>query len=206
MLVRRAEMLPVECIVRGYLFGSAWKEYQATGTVHGAARCRPGCAGRAAARARCSRPTTKAASGDARREHHVRRRRRARRRRRRRARRGDLASRSYAAGAAHAEARGIILADTKLELGIVDGELVAGRRDAHARLVALLAGRRVEARASRRRRSTSSRARLARGHGWDKRPPPPPLPAEVVARHPGALRRGLRAHHRRDFDDWPGRA
>ena len=35
MLCRRAEMLPIECIVRGYLSGSAWKEYRATGTMHG---------------------------------------------------------------------------------------------------------------------------------------------------------------------------
>src|SRR5207245_2585839 len=35
MVVRRAEMLPIECIVRGYLSGSAWAEYRRTGTVHG---------------------------------------------------------------------------------------------------------------------------------------------------------------------------
>src|SRR5690606_11588836 len=35
MLVRRAEMLKIECIVRGYLTGSAWKEYQRSGTMHG---------------------------------------------------------------------------------------------------------------------------------------------------------------------------
>src|SRR5207245_7793953 len=35
MVVRRAEMLPIECIVRGYLSGSAWKEYKASGTMHG---------------------------------------------------------------------------------------------------------------------------------------------------------------------------
>src|SRR3954449_12707172 len=35
MVVRKAEMLPVECIVRGYLSGSAWKEYRASGTMHG---------------------------------------------------------------------------------------------------------------------------------------------------------------------------
>ena len=35
MLVHRAEMLPLECIVRGYLSGSAWKEYKASGTMHG---------------------------------------------------------------------------------------------------------------------------------------------------------------------------
>src|SRR5512139_4001288 len=36
MLCRRAEMLPVECIVRGYISGSAWKEYKKSGTMHGA--------------------------------------------------------------------------------------------------------------------------------------------------------------------------
>ena len=35
MLVRKAEMLPIECIVRGFLSGSAWKEYSEHGTVHG---------------------------------------------------------------------------------------------------------------------------------------------------------------------------
>ena len=35
MLVRHAEMLPIECIVRGYLTGSAWKEYRNEGTMHG---------------------------------------------------------------------------------------------------------------------------------------------------------------------------
>jgi phosphoribosylaminoimidazole-succinocarboxamide synthase len=35
MLCRRAEMLPIECIVRGYITGSAWKEYTASGTMHG---------------------------------------------------------------------------------------------------------------------------------------------------------------------------
>src|SRR6266496_2867902 len=35
MLVRRAQMFPVECVVRGYISGSAWKEYQASGKVCG---------------------------------------------------------------------------------------------------------------------------------------------------------------------------
>src|SRR5690606_34600406 len=37
MLCRKAEMLPIECIVRGYLSGSAWKEYRTSGTMHGQA-------------------------------------------------------------------------------------------------------------------------------------------------------------------------
>lgn len=35
MLVRRAKVLPIEAIVRGYITGSGWKEYQKSGTVHG---------------------------------------------------------------------------------------------------------------------------------------------------------------------------
>ena len=35
MLCHRAEMLPIECIVRGYITGSAWKEYRSSGTMHG---------------------------------------------------------------------------------------------------------------------------------------------------------------------------
>ena len=44
MLVRRCEMLPIECIVRGHLAGSAWKEYRERGTIHGT-RCAAGPAG-----------------------------------------------------------------------------------------------------------------------------------------------------------------
>ena len=35
IVVRKADMLPIECIVRGYLSGSAWAEYKASGTMHG---------------------------------------------------------------------------------------------------------------------------------------------------------------------------
>ena len=41
MLVRKTEVVPIECVVRGYLSGSGWKEYQQSGTVCGI-RCRPG--------------------------------------------------------------------------------------------------------------------------------------------------------------------
>ena len=37
MLVRKAEMLPIECVVRGYITGSAWREYRDAGTMHGSA-------------------------------------------------------------------------------------------------------------------------------------------------------------------------
>ena len=91
-------------------------------------------------------------------------------------------SSSTAAAPAWAAERGIIIADTKFELGLVDGELVAVRRGADAGLVAVLAGRRVGAGHARRRRSTSSRcATTSTALDWDK-----------TAAAPAAARRGRR--------------
>ena len=71
---------------------------------------------------------------------------------------------------------GIIIADTKFELGFIDGELRAVRRGAHARLVAVLAGRRVEARHRRPPSFDKQPVRdLLAATGWDKEPPPPPI-------------------------------
>ena len=116
MLVKKTEPLPIECVARGYLSGSGWKDYQATGEV---------CGTRLPAGLRESdrlpqpifTPATKAQSG-----HdiniteaeastmigealfdRVR----------------DLTLRLYAEGAAHAETCGIIIADTKFEFGLL---------------------------------------------------------------------------------------
>ena len=126
MLVTRTEPLPIECVARGYLSGSGWKDYAATGEV---------CGIRLPANLRESdrlpeplfTPATKAQSGhdinisekdaaalvgpsvlDT-----VR----------------DLTLRLYAAGAAHAESCGIIVADTKFEFGLLpdDGRPAAER-------------------------------------------------------------------------------
>ena len=121
MVVRRAEMFPIECVVRGFLYGSAWREYAAGGgpsTEHLPAGLEMG-----------SRlpepiftPATKAESGhdvnldEAQARRLV----------------GDdtyelLRTRSmhaYRLAAAHAERRGLLLADTKFEFGTVDGEVV----------------------------------------------------------------------------------
>ena len=103
----------------------------------------------------------------------------------------------YQRGAEWAAERGIIIADTKFELGLIDGELVLADEVLTPDSSPLLAGRRSGCRAPRRRRSTSSRcATTSTRLDWDKKPPPPPLPAEVVDRQPRPLRRGLRAHHR----------
>jgi len=122
MLCRRAEMLPVECIVRSHLAGSAWQEYRERGTVHGMA-VPVGLLEADALPEPLFTPSTKASPGAhdenlsfdqavalvggevAERARHL-----------------SLAV--YRRGAAHALDRGFVVADTKLELGWVDGEMV----------------------------------------------------------------------------------
>jgi phosphoribosylaminoimidazole-succinocarboxamide synthase len=114
MLVRRAEIFPVECIVRGYISGSAWKEYKSTGKVSGI----PLPAGLKESDAfpePIFTPSTKATTGHdenisfdqmcqvigVENASHLR----------------DLSLRVYKHAAAHARQRGIIIADTKFEFG-----------------------------------------------------------------------------------------
>ena len=139
MLVRATRPLRLECIARGYLFGSAWSEYEERGTVCGG-RCPPGLrqaerlpepifTSTTKAEAGHDLPLTDAEAADA------------RRRRRVRAGRGPRRSRSTASRPRTPRRCGLLLADTKLEFGTVDGELLVIDEMLHARLVALLAGR-----------------------------------------------------------------
>lgn len=121
MLVRRTEVIPVECVARGYLSGSGWKEYQKTGAV-----CGIGLPTLLQESARLPRPiftpATKAKSGHDENidfEHFVSvvgDRGRAEKLR-------ELTLDLYATAAVHAESCGIIIADTKFEFGLVDGEI-----------------------------------------------------------------------------------
>jgi len=115
MLVRKTNPVPIECVARGYLSGSGWKEYQAGGAVCGIA-LPPGLRESDRLPEPIFTPATKATSGhdiniseaEAGRiigETLVRRLR-------------ELTIALYQFGAAHAEARGIILADTKFEFGL----------------------------------------------------------------------------------------
>ena len=117
MLVRRAEVVPVECVARGYITGSGWKEYQRTGAVCGIA-LPAGLVESQQLPEPIFTPTTKAATGHdlpltydetvelvgAGTASRLR----------------ELTLALYEAGAAHARERGIILADTKFEFGLVD--------------------------------------------------------------------------------------
>jgi phosphoribosylaminoimidazole-succinocarboxamide synthase len=145
MLVRKLEPFPVECVVRGYIAGSAWKEYRESGTLAGEP-LPPGLRESERLDPPIFSPATKAETG-ARREHHLRAdgarsvgdetMRRALR---------ERASRCTSAGARSPAARGIIIADTKFEFGRDDRRRDPGDgRDAHARLLALLAGGPVRA-------------------------------------------------------------
>ncbi len=124
MLVRRLEMLPVEFVVRGYLAGSGFAEYQAAGSISGVAAA-PGPAPRRSP-ARAGRHARVQGDERARREHQ--------RRRGPRALPGDAYDRAAAAALAvyghaaeHARTRGIVLADTKFEFGLdPQGTVVLG--------------------------------------------------------------------------------
>lgn len=121
MLVKRARMLEVECVARGYLSGSGWKEYLASGTVCGI----PLPAGLKESDRLphpIFTPATKAQSGH---DENISFERLAEMiGAELAARLRDLTLAIYEKAAAYAEARGIILADTKFEFGFVDGELV----------------------------------------------------------------------------------
>ncbi len=122
MFVKRARMFPVECVVRGYISGSGWKDYRATGGVCGI----PLPAGLRESD-KLPEPLFTPASKSQGGEHDenvsfahaielvgeqyaekLR----------------DLSLQIYARASAHAASRGLILADTKFEFGLVDGEIV----------------------------------------------------------------------------------
>jgi phosphoribosylaminoimidazole-succinocarboxamide synthase len=121
MIVRKANPLPVECVARGYIAGSGWKEYQASGTI-GGHEVPAGLLQSAKLPSPLFTPSTKAESGhdenitwkECRRilgdELAVQVR--------------DLTIELYEHGCAHAARAGILIADTKFEFGLADGELI----------------------------------------------------------------------------------
>ncbi len=177
MWVRKVDMLPAECIVRGFLEGSALKEYRQGGTISGVAMP----AGlRQADRlpAPMFTPSTKAETGhdinitmDA-----------------LKALIGAdmaeaLAEKSlqlYNRAAAYAESRGIILADTKFEFGLLDGQLVIADEiftPDSSRFWEM-----ADYEPGRPQKSFDKQylREWLETLDWDKNPPPPPLPATVI--------------------------
>ena len=201
MLCRKAEMLPIECIVRGYLTGSAWKEYRTEGTMHGQ-QLPADLLESSQLPEPVFTPSTKAAEGH---DENI----------------SfaaavdligtDLAERAravsielYTRGAEWAAARGILIADTKFELGLIDGELVLCDE-----VLTPDSSRFWPAEAWEPGRTPPSFDKqpvrdYLDGLDWDKQPPPPPLPADVVAT---TSARYIDAYERitgRAFTDWRG--
>jgi phosphoribosylaminoimidazole-succinocarboxamide synthase len=189
MLVTRAEPLPIECVARGYLSGSGWKDYQATGAVCGIA-LPSGLRESDRLPMPIFTPATKAQSG-----HdiniteaeaaaligsqllaHVR----------------DVTLRLYDAGAAHAESCGIIVADTKFEFGILPPESAPGTRDDERMIlideVLTPDSSRFWPRAAYQPGGPqpSFDKQFVRDYleriQWNKQPPVPSLPEDVVAK------------------------
>lgn len=124
MLVKKAQMFPIECIVRGYLTGSGFKDYLKTGTVCGI-ELAGGLENSAKLPTTLYTPSTKAEIGDH--DENISYDRtvgivgeEAARTLR------DLSLKVYETAADHARAHGIIIADTKFEFGTVDGTVVLG--------------------------------------------------------------------------------
>ena len=121
MVVRKTQPLPIECVARGYLSGSGWKEYRSTGKVCGIA-LPPGLKESDKLPQPIFTPATKATSGH---DENISFERAAEMLGRPLAEKvRDVTLEIYRRAAAYAEPRGIVLADTKFEFGQLNGELI----------------------------------------------------------------------------------
>ena len=180
MLVERLEMFPVECVVRGYITGSGWKDYQSTGTVCGI-ELPEGLRESDRLPEPIFTPATKAELGDH--DENIDFERAA-------ALLGDrtlaeelrrISIELYEHAAAHAAERGIILADTKFEFGHYDGAEVVLADE----VLTPDSSRFWPADSYQPGRSQPSFDKQyvrdwADATGWDHTPPAPELPADVV--------------------------
>ena len=179
MLVQRAEMFPVECVVRGYISGSAWKEYKATGKVSGI-ELPAGLKESDAFPEPIFTPSTKATSGHdenisfdqmcdivgVETASHLR----------------DLTLRVYKKAAAYALHRGIIIADTKFEFGrTAQGITLADEVLTPDSSRFWPADKYAPGRAQDSYDKQYVRDYLEQIH-WNKQPPAPALPADVARR------------------------
>ncbi len=201
MLCHEAEMLPIECIVRGYLSGSAWKEYRTSGTMHGTP-LPDGLHESSQLPEPVFTPSTKADEGhdenisfDAAvdlvgREMAERAR--------------DVSLELYRRGAELAARRGIIIADTKFELGLVDGELVLADEVLTPDSSRFWPSDRWAPGSTPPSFDKQPVRDYLDGLDWDKQPPPPPLPDDVVATTSARYREAYERITGRDFSQWPG--
>ncbi len=201
LVVRKLEMLPVECIVRGYITGSGWKDYQATGTVSGI-ELPAGLQESEQLPEPIFTPSTKAEEGhdetidfdraaglvgDSDLMARVR----------------DASIELYSFAARHAREHGVILADTKFEFGLDEsGELVVGDEVLTPDSSRYWPADGYEVGHGQPSFDKQYVRDWASGSGWDKLPPAPAIPDDVVA---GTRERYVEAYERitgRSFSEW----
>jgi phosphoribosylaminoimidazole-succinocarboxamide synthase len=178
MLCRRTQVVPFECVVRGYLVGSGWSEYRRSGAVCGIA-LRAGLVEADRLPEPIFTPARKHEDGHdenvpigvlvdelgADLTERI----------------EQVALALYAAGAAHAAERGIILADTKFEFGLVDGELLLIDEVLTPDSSRYWPADRWAPGSAPPSFDKQYVRDYAASTGWDREPPAPPLPPEVVA-------------------------
>jgi phosphoribosylaminoimidazole-succinocarboxamide synthase len=177
MLVRKAEVVPIECVARGYLVGSGWKEYRESGSVCGI-ELPAGLRESDRLPEPIFTPATKAATGhdinisldemaDA-------------------VGRGlaerlkELTLSLYGFAASHALSRGIIVADTKFEFGFAGGEVILIDEVLTPDSSRFWPADRYEAGRSQPSFDKQYVRDWLDASGWDHEPPPPELPPDVV--------------------------
>jgi len=179
MVVMKTEVVPVECVVRGYLAGSGWKEYRQSGTVCGI-KLPAGLKESSRLPEPVFTPATKADSGhdenisfdqmcnDVGTDLSTRLR--------------DISLQVYSEGCAHANTKGIIIADTKFEFGLKNTNIILIDEVMTPDSSRFWPADQYEA----GRSQTSCDKQFVRDwleqSGWDKNSPPPILPEDVVQR------------------------
>jgi phosphoribosylaminoimidazole-succinocarboxamide synthase len=201
MMVKAARPVLMECVVRGYLFGSAWSEYKKQGTVNGEA-LPPGMVNAERLPEPIFTPTTKAEEGhdlaltrdDAialvGKDLYERLR--------------DLSIAIYNYGTSVASARGILLADTKLEFGTVDGELILIDEILTPDSSRFWPADEYQPGTSPPSFDKQFVRQYLLDEGWDGTPPPPSLPEKVIE---GTRSRYIEAYEQlteKSFGDWYG--
>lgn len=177
MLVKKAEMFPIECIVRGYLAGSGLKEYEKQGTVCGI-QLPSGLVNSSKLPEPIFTPSTKADLGDHDEnisfdrcaqiigDENA-------------AQLRDLAIKVYSTARDHAEKQGIIIADTKFEFGVIDGKITLADEVLTPDSSRFWPGDQYEPGKSQ----PSFDKQFVRDWltaNWDRQGEPPHLPAEVI--------------------------
>ena len=200
MLVHKVDIVPFECVVRGYLVGSGWKEYQQDGSVCGIA-LPDGLEEASKLPEPIFTPATKAEQGehdenvtfeymDERLDDGL------------AARLRDLSIDLYRRGADLAAERGIILADTKFEFGIKDGEVVLADEVMTPDSSRYWPADEWKPGATPPSFDKQFVRDYATSTGWDKTPPAPELPDDIVAATRSKYIEAYERITQQPFDGW----